>query len=66
MAITVEPGVYLPRMLAEKYGLAEEFHDVGIRIEDDVIIQGANQSPRVLTDGVPKEVDDIELLMKYK
>ena len=52
MVITVEPGIYLP---------AEE---LGVRIEDDVlVIEGG---ALVLSDGAPKEIDEIEALMRAR
>ena len=50
--VTVEPGLYFA-----KYG-------VGVRIEDDVLITGAVND--VLSRDIPKEVEDIEKLMKTR
>lgn len=50
MVLTVEPGIYIA---------AEE---IGIRIEDDVLV--TKKGCRVLSDGVPKTVDEIEKIMK--
>ena len=58
MALTVEPGIYV-RPAA---GVPERFWHIGIRIEDDVIVGDAGA--RVLTDGAPKTVRDIEALMR--
>lgn len=49
MVITIEPGVYLP----EK--------GIGIRIEDTVLV--TKDGCRILTDGFPKDPDEIERLM---
>ncbi len=58
MVLTIEPGLYLS---AASPGVSEEFANIGIRIEDDVLVtEGA---PDVLTRDVPKSVDDIEALM---
>jgi Xaa-Pro aminopeptidase len=57
MTLTVEPGLYF----APGKGLAGELHNIGIRIEDDVLI--TRNSNAVLTGGVPKSVADIEALM---
>lgn len=58
MTLTVEPGVYI-RAGAE--GVDKRFWDIGIRIEDDVLVTTAG--PRVLSAGVPKDADAIESLM---
>ena len=50
--VTVEPGLYFA-----KYG-------IGVRIEDDVLITGAVND--VLSRDIPKEVEDIEKLMKTR
>ena len=40
----------------------QEFHDLGIRIEDDILIQ--NGEPVVLSRHCPKEIEDLEALAK--
>ena len=50
MVVTVEPGLYI----------SEE--DIGIRIEDDILIT-ENGSINLSID-IPKEIDEIEKLMK--
>eukprot|EP00300_Choanocystis_sp_HF-7_P014453 c18694_g1_i1.p2 GENE.c18694_g1_i1~~c18694_g1_i1.p2 ORF type:complete len:238 (+),score=52.39 c18694_g1_i1:772-1485(+) len=45
MCITIEPGIYIPD--SEEY--PKEFRGIGIRIEDDVVIQGVNDNPLVLS-----------------
>jgi Xaa-Pro aminopeptidase len=56
MVITIEPGLYIPAS-------HPAFHaDIGIRIEDDVVI-GAGV-PEVITSGAPKTIQDIEELMR--
>ncbi|WP_338767784.1 Xaa-Pro aminopeptidase [Massilia sp. METH4] len=57
MVLTVEPGIYV----RPAPGVPEQYWNIGIRIEDDVVV--ADGAPRVLTDEVPKSVDDIERLM---
>jgi Xaa-Pro aminopeptidase len=58
MVLTVEPGLYLA---AGTRGLKLEWRDIGIRIEDDVLVTADGHE--VLTDAVPKRVDEIEALM---
>ncbi|OCC28850.1 Metallopeptidase family M24 [Leptospira interrogans serovar Canicola] len=55
--ITIEPGLYFdPTDLT----IPEKFRGIGIRIEDDVLVQG--QNPVNLTSLIPKEIDEIESL----
>ena len=58
MVLTVEPGLYFP---ANSRNVAKKYHDIGIRIEDDVVV--TLDGPRVLSAGAPKEVAAIEALM---
>jgi len=54
MIITIEPGVYVP----PNANFPKQFHDIGIRIEDEVLI--GEEDPVVLSTSAPKEVEDIE------
>jgi Xaa-Pro aminopeptidase len=58
MAMTVEPGLYL----RPASNVPERFHNIGIRIEDDVIVTTTGHE--VLTHGAPKQPDDIESVMR--
>ncbi|HEY7928379.1 MAG TPA: Xaa-Pro aminopeptidase [Steroidobacteraceae bacterium] len=58
MALTVEPGVYIPAGTA---GVARRFWNIGVRIEDDLLV--TRSGCEVLTAEVPKEADQIEALM---
>ena len=59
MVFTIEPGFYVqPNDLA----VPNEFHHVGIRIEDDILI--TDKGCEVLTAAAPKERADIEALKK--
>lgn len=60
MVLTIEPGIYIPRDETSEH-LASRWRGIGIRIEDDVLITG--KGPEVLTDGVPKEIPDVEALV---
>ncbi|KAF8579034.1 peptidase M24 [Ramaria rubella] len=54
MVITVEPGVYVPA----SNSFPKQFHNIGIRIEDDVLVQ--KDHAVVLSVDAPKEIVDIE------
>jgi len=56
--ITVEPGIYIP----EGSDCDPKWWNIGIRIEDDVLITSAG--PDILSDCVPKSVEEIEKLMQ--
>jgi Xaa-Pro aminopeptidase len=58
MVLTVEPGIYI-RPSAK---LPKEFWNIGVRIEDDVLVTVAN--PDVLTAALEKDPDDIEALVQ--
>ena len=58
MALTVEPGIYV----RPADGVPEQYWNIGIRIEDDVVV--TETGARILTDGVPKDVAEIEAWMK--
>lgn len=60
MVLTVEPGIYVSAGTA---GADERFWDIGVRIEDDVVVTDA--APRILTADVPKRADEIEALMAH-
>jgi Xaa-Pro aminopeptidase len=57
MVMTVEPGIYLPG--GSK--VPARFHNIGIRIEDDVLVTPSG--PDVLSRALVKEPDAIEALM---
>lgn len=59
MVVTIEPGLYIR---ANSANVPECYWNIGIRIEDDVVVTEAG--PDVLTRDVPKSVDDIEALMR--
>lgn len=58
MVLTVEPGLYIP---PGTRGIPPEFRNIGIRIEDDVLV--TREGHEVLTSGVPKHAREIEQLM---
>ncbi len=58
MVLTVEPGLYVS---AGTEGVDPRWWNIGIRIEDDVVVSGDGHE--ILTAAVPKTVDGIETLM---
>jgi len=75
-AFTIEPGIYvradvldhLPdtpgnRALAARLRPAvERYRDIGVRIEDDYVVTGAGIAR--ISEGAPREADEIEALMR--
>ena len=57
MVLTVEPGLYFS---AQK-GLARKWWNIGVRIEDDVLVTKAGHE--VLSSDAPKRITEIEALM---
>ncbi len=60
MVLTVESGIYIP----EGSNCHQKFWNIGIRIEDDVVVTDEGRS--VLSAFAPQSVADIETLMKKK
>lgn len=58
MVLTVEPGLYIAPMK----GVAKKWHNIGIRIEDDVLV--TKKGHDILSKDTPKEIDEIEALMQ--
>jgi Xaa-Pro aminopeptidase len=58
MALTIEPGLYVP---AGSKGVAKKWWNIGIRIEDDVVVTADGCD--VLSKDAPKSVAEIESLM---
>ena len=58
MVLTVEPGLYV----RPADGVPVQFHNIGIRIEDDAIVTTAGCE--LISRGVPVAVDEIEALMR--
>ncbi|MBX2847692.1 MAG: aminopeptidase P N-terminal domain-containing protein [Acidiferrobacterales bacterium] len=57
MVFTVEPGIYV----SPAAGVDERWHNIGIRIEDNVLVK--KEGIEILTSAAPKLADDIEALM---
>ncbi len=60
MVLTIEPGLYV----RAADDLPAAFHDIGIRIEDDVVVRAGGAACEVLTHAAPKTVAEIEDLMR--
>lgn len=58
MVLTVEPGIYIA---ADSPGVAKRWHNIGVRIEDDVLV--TKTGCEVLSQNIPKTVIDIEAIM---
>ena len=55
---TIEPGLYIRRGDPD---IKEEFHGIGMRIEDDLLVEEGGKVT-VLTEECPKNIEDIERL----
>lgn len=60
MAITIEPGIYI----RPAEGVPEQFWNIGIRIEDDIIV--TENGPLNLSIDAPKTVSEIESVMRRR
>ena len=58
MVFTVEPGLYIP---ATDKTAPEEYRGIGVRIEDNILV--TEKGSEVMTNGVPKEVSEIEAIV---
>jgi Xaa-Pro aminopeptidase len=58
MVLTLEPGIYV----RPSAGVPEQFHNIGIRIEDDAVVN--QDGCELISRGVPVKADEIEALMK--
>lgn len=58
MVLTIEPGIYV----RPADGVPEQFHDIGIRIEDDAIV--TDNGCELISRDVPVDPDAIEALMQ--
>ena len=57
MVMTVEPGIYIPASSR----IPERYHNIGIRIEDDVLV--TSNGADVLSKGLAKDIDAVEAMM---
>ncbi|RJS18045.1 aminopeptidase P family protein [Corallococcus sp. H22C18031201] len=59
MVLTVEPGLYFQ---ADDLTVPARYRGIGVRIEDDVVVTA--RGCKVLSDGIPRQVKDVEAWMK--
>ncbi len=59
MVMTVEPGIYIS---ADDESVDERWRGIGVRIEDDVLV--TKTGPEILSESVPKAIDEIEALVQ--
>ena len=59
MVLTIEPGIYIS---ADMQGVHRRWHHIGVRIEDDILV--TSKGCRVLSDKLPREIADIEAVMR--
>ncbi len=55
---TIEPGLYFR---PDDESVPKGLRGIGVRIEDDILVEG--DGPRVLTSHVPKDIDEVELML---
>jgi Xaa-Pro aminopeptidase len=58
MVLTIEPGIYV----RPADGVAQQFHNIGIRIEDDAVV--TDDGCELISRGVPVDAAEIEALMR--
>ena len=61
MLTTVEPGIYIREGMD---GVDPKYYNIGVRIEDDILVTPTGHTN--LSEGAPREIQDIEALMKKK
>ena len=58
MVTTIEPGIYIA---PDNMDVDKKWRGIGIRIEDDVVVTRTGH--RILSEGAPKTVEEIESFM---
>ncbi len=61
MVITVEPGIYIKQGMQ---GIDPKYCNIGVRIEDTILV--TKDGAENLSAGVPRNVQEIERLMKKR
>lgn len=60
MVTTIEPGIYIA---PDNKKVEKRWRGIGVRIEDDVVV--TKQGNKILSEGIPKTVDEIEAFMAH-
>ena len=58
MVLTVEPGLYFQ---PDDVTVPAEYRGIGVRIEDDILV--TESGARNLSDGLPRQADEVEAWM---
>jgi len=58
MVLTIEPGIYI----SNDSKAPNKYKGIGIRIEDDILV--TKDGNKILSDNVPRSIDEIEALMR--
>jgi Xaa-Pro aminopeptidase len=61
MVFTIEPGIYIPE---NAEGIDKKYWNIGVRIEDDILV--TENGYKLMSSGVPREIEEIEKLMQTK
>ncbi len=61
VVITVEPGIYISEATAQKHGLDKKYINIGVRIEDDVLVTATGHE--ILSASAPRSIAEIEALL---
>lgn len=61
MLYTVEPGIYISESIP---GVPAKYHNIGVRIEDVILV--TPEGNKNLSESSPREINDIERMMKKK
>ncbi|MBN18171.1 MAG: Xaa-Pro aminopeptidase [Chloroflexi bacterium] len=59
MTFTVEPGIYFGENIKN---ISTKYKNIGIRIEDNILV--TNSGHKILSNNIPKEIVDIEKILK--
>ncbi len=62
MVLTVEPGLYISAEVGKEESIDKKYWDIGIRIEDDILV--TEQGYQILTEGLPRTTQEIEIYME--
>lgn len=64
VVFTIEPGIYISEATAKKYNLPASYHNIGVRIEDDILVTETGYEN--LSASAPRTIAEIEALMAQK